>query len=87
MQKVKMERINSPDHYNKYPIEVIEMMVKVFGIEAVYHFCLLNAFKYRMRAGNKPRQNIKLDLEKEAWYLKMAKVYKRPDTGKTDSKF
>ena len=66
-----MEQVNHPAHYNQYPIEIIDMMIVVFGKEATFHFCLLNAFKYRMRAGNK--QNLQEDLDKEAWYLDKAK--------------
>ena len=47
------EQVNHPEHYNQYPVEAIEIMLKVFGMEAVYNFCLLNAFKYRMRLGIK----------------------------------
>jgi len=54
------------------------MMLKVFGIDAVYHFCLLNAFKYRMRIGLKSSTSASYDLAKEKWYLKMAAVYKKP---------
>lgn len=65
------DNVNHPSHYNQYPIEIIDMMVAVFGKEATFHFCLLNAFKYRMRAGNK--QNLEEDLSKETWYLDKAK--------------
>ena len=65
------DNVNHPSHYNQYPIEIIDMMVAVFGKEATFHFCLLNAFKYRMRAGNK--QNLEEDLAKETWYLDKAK--------------
>jgi hypothetical protein len=65
------EQVNHPAHYNQYPIEVIDMMIVVFGKEATFYFCLLNAFKYRMRAGNK--QNLQEDLDKEAFYLDKAK--------------
>lgn len=65
------EQVNHPAHYNQYPIEVIDMMTVIFGREATFHFCLLNAFKYRMRAGNK--SNLQEDLEKETWYLDKAK--------------
>ncbi len=66
-----MEKINHPEHYNNYPIEVIDMMLKVFGKEKVINFCYINAFKYRMRIGLK--DNIQQDFEKEQWYLKKAK--------------
>ena len=75
------KKVNHPDHYNQYPVEAIEMMVKIFGMEAAYHFCLLNAFKYRMRLGIKSLDlaEIQNDIDKEAWYLKMAAVYRRPE--------
>ncbi len=65
-----MSKTNHPKHYNQYPIETIEMMVRVFGKERVKDFCLINAFKYRMRLGLK--DDIQTDLEKEKWYLEKA---------------
>lgn len=62
-----MSKVNHPPHYNAYPIETIDMMVAVFGRERVRDFCLINAFKYRMRMGLK--SDIQEDLEKEQWYL------------------
>ena len=67
------EAVNHPPHYNQYPVETIQMMYSIWGAEAVYHFCLLNAFKYRMRAGEKG--DAAQDLEKERWYLNEAKKY------------
>lgn len=58
-------------HYNQQPIEVIDMMLAVYGKEAVIHFCLLNSFKYRMRAGHK--DNAIKDIDKAVWYEKKAK--------------
>jgi hypothetical protein len=66
----KYEEVNHPQHYNNYEVEVIDMMERVFGREATASFCLLNAFKYRMRAGTKPGQSVTKDLDKEQWYLK-----------------
>lgn len=65
------EEINHPERYNQYDIEVIEMMVKIWGIEAVKTWCKLTAFKYRMRLGHK--DNIEQDLAKEDWYLNYRK--------------
>lgn len=65
----KYEEVNHPQHYNNYDVEVIDMMERVFGREAVITFCKLNAFKYRMRAGTKPGQSADKDLNKERWYL------------------
>ena len=62
--------INHPKHYNQYPVEVIDMMIRIFGEEQTRTFCLLNAFKYRMRVGHK--DDIQDDLAKEKWYLDKA---------------
>ena len=61
------EEINNPAHYQTPDgNQVIDLMRKLYGIEAVYHFCLLNAFKYRMRAGKKGDPS--KDIEKAIWY-------------------
>lgn len=65
------EKVNHPKHYNQYPIEVIDMMVGIWGVEKTKEFCLMNAFKYRMRLGHK--DNIEQELKKEQWYLDKAK--------------
>jgi hypothetical protein len=67
---IQME-INHPKHYNQYPVEVIDMMIRIFGEEQTRTFCILNAFKYRMRIGHK--DDIQDDLAKEKWYLDKAK--------------
>jgi hypothetical protein len=67
--------VNNPKHYNRYPIEVIEMMTSVWGIENTISFCYMNAFKYRMRVGHKDA--IEQDLAKEEWYLLKAKELER----------
>lgn len=58
--------VNGPAHYNG--TEVIDKMVEDDGPEAVRHFCLLNAKKYRARAGKKPGNSAEQDLAKAAWY-------------------
>lgn len=63
------ESIDHPKHYNLYPIETIDMMVKIWGKKATASFCELNAFKYRMRIGLKPGEHTNSDLMKEKWYL------------------
>ena len=65
------ENIIHPVHYNQYPKEVIDMMVDVFGTANVIQFCIINAFKCRMRLGHKG--NIQEDIAKEKWYLGKAK--------------
>ena len=47
-------------------MECIDEMILVFGKEAVKHFCLCNAWKYRYRAADK---NGEEDLKKSDWYL------------------
>lgn len=64
------EAVEHPKHYNSYPIEVIDMMLSIWGKENTINFCLMNAFKYRMRLGLK--DNIEQDLAKEQWYLNKA---------------
>lgn len=71
------EQVNHPDHYNDYDVEVIEMMERIFGHEAVINFCRLNAFKYRMRAGHKDGNSLEQDLKKERWYLDYIKNHKK----------
>ena len=41
------------------------MMERIFGIEETMSWCKLNAFKYRMRAGEKPTSTVEKDLKKE----------------------
>lgn len=63
----KEDVVNHPKHYKKYPVETIDMMEAIWGKEKVAIYCLLNAFKYRMRMGMK--DDIKQDMAKEEWYL------------------
>ena len=72
----RREEVNHPDRYNQYPIEVIEMMVAIWGKEAVKQWCEITAFKYRMRLGHK--DNVEQDLAKEQWYLNYAKTLEKP---------
>lgn len=60
------EEINHPDRYAGGKFECIEVMVDVFGADAVKHFCILNAFKYIWRAEKK---NGVEDIKKAVWYL------------------
>ena len=66
--------VNHPEHYTAYPVEVIDMMVAIWGKEKVATYCEINAFKYRMRVGRKNTGNTTLqDFKKEEWYLNKAK--------------
>lgn len=50
------------------------MMVAIFGKEAVRQYCLITAFKYRMRLGHKDA--VDQELKKEKWYLDKAEELK-----------
>ena len=67
------EMVNSPVHYNRYSVEVIEMLRRIYGTEATALFCEMTAFVYRMRMGTKPDNPIEQELAKEAWNLNKAK--------------
>lgn len=71
--KNKKEQVNHPAHYKKNGKECIECMEEEFGPLAVYHFCLLNAFKYNWRAGFKDGNSTEQDLAKAKWYENYAK--------------
>lgn len=60
------EEINHPTRYAGGKYECIDVMVDVFGVDAVKSFCKLNAFKYLWREQNK---NGVEDLQKASWYL------------------
>ena len=63
--------ISKPKHYNREgAMESIDEMELIFGKEAVKHFCICNAWKYRYRAADK---NGAEDLAKSDWYLRKYK--------------
>ena len=66
--------IINPTHYKNYSVEVIEMMIKIWGKKQTAQYCEMNAYKYRMRAGTKPGNSAEQDLEKEKWYLQKAEA-------------
>ena len=85
-EQEKQEDLTNPLYYQSYPVEtidMIDMMVRIFGKEAVRQHCLCTAFKYRMRLGRKgadgktvevaPYDVIQKDMAKEQWYLNKAK--------------
>ena len=57
--------VNHPSHYASGGIECIDAMEAAYGIEAVMHFCMCNAFKYQWRFNKK---NGVEDLKKAQWY-------------------
>ena len=63
----------NPSHYKNSGKEVYKMMINVWGLENYLLFCEMNAFKYRMRLGNKPDNSIEQEFSKIEWYENMAK--------------
>ena len=63
-KKEIQDNVNHPAHYQGKN-ECIDVMVAMFGKEAVKHFCMCNAYKYRFRADKK---NGAEDIEKAEWY-------------------
>lgn len=62
------ENVNHPAHYQKEGRkECIEEMLDKFGVEAVKHFCLLNAYKYEYRHEMKGGTE---DIAKAEWYMR-----------------
>jgi hypothetical protein len=76
MENKEYEHVNHPNHYNTFSKEVIDMMVDIWGIEKTIAFCEMNAFKYKMRMGDKPNQPLEQDAKKAKWYLDKAKELK-----------
>ena len=67
MTAMKSDMVNHPSHYNQPGRkECIEEMLDQFGVVAVRHFCLLNAYKYNYRHSMK---NGAEDIQKAEWYM------------------
>ncbi len=75
-KETEYEMVNHPSHYNQYDIEVIDMIIRIWGPEAAALWCDITAFKYRMRMGTKPGNSIEQDIKKEQWYLNKSKEIK-----------
>lgn len=71
--KAKEEKVNHPNYYNRYSVEVVEMARRIWGDEAMKTAAEITAFIYRMRAGVKPDNPIGQDLAKEEFWLNYAK--------------
>ena len=72
-KETEYEMVNHPSHYNQYDIEVIDMIIKIWGAEEGALWCDIPAFKYRMRMGTKADNSIEQDIKKEQWYLNKAR--------------
>ena len=61
-----VDMVNHPSHYETGKFECIDVMVEVFGREAMMSYCKINAFKYLYRCD---RKNGSEDIAKANWYL------------------
>lgn len=62
------ETVEHPSYYYANGIECIDVMRQIYGMQAVYDFCLCNALKYLWRVKGKHSDPLP-DLKKSAWYL------------------
>lgn len=76
-KETEYEMVDHPSHYNQYDIEVIDMIIRIWGPEAAALWCDITAFKYRMRMGTKPDNSIEQDIKKEQWYLNKSKEIRK----------
>lgn len=82
-RKSQPEMVNHPPHYQAGGLECIDVMEKLFGIDWVYHFCVLNAFKYQWRCNNKGKTVE--DFRKAIWYNnKAVELLERMEGGATN---
>lgn len=68
------DMVNHPQHYTQSEKETIEEMVILFGYDATIKFCVLNAYKYKVRAPFKGK--MEEDLKKADWYINKAEELK-----------
>ena len=67
------DKVNSPDYYNRYSVEVVEMARRIWGDDAMKTAAEITAFIYRIRMGTKPDNPIEQDFDKEMWWLEYGK--------------
>lgn len=69
-ERGNMTESNKTDHppYYQGSYECIDLMREIYGDEAVRHFCICNAYKYRFRAGAKQTETAQDDIKKAEWY-------------------
>lgn len=74
MEMGKINRnVEHPHYYSQEGRrECIEEMRIVFGDAAVRQWCVMTAYKYRYRTGNKEGNSAEQDNKKAEWYLDYA---------------
>lgn len=68
------EKVNHPNHYNRYSVEAVEMARRIWGDEALKTAAEITAFFYRMRMGLKPENSVEQELAKEEFWLNYSKT-------------
>lgn len=64
------EQVNHPSHYNTPGRkECIVEMEEQYGLVNTAIFCLMNAYKYLYRAGEKADNSQEQDINKARWYF------------------
>lgn len=64
---IQPSSVDHPSHYQG-EYECIDLMREIYGDDAVRNFCIINAYKYRFRAGKKQGETAQSDLDKADWY-------------------
>lgn len=83
VKMMKNDNVNHPEHYaNSCSLGRIDAMLIAYREQAVYNFCICNAFKYLWRHKNK---NDLEDLYKADWYIKKAKGIREECNNSDDS--
>jgi hypothetical protein len=80
-----MEQVNHPRHYQvNGRKECIVEMEERYGVSETITFCLMNAYKYLYRAGNKDNNSYEQDINKARWYFDYANklIQKNPSVSK-----
>ncbi len=73
----QQEQVQHPSHYSQEGRrECIEEMKLMFGTEHLYWWCVMTAYKYYYRAGNKDGNTAEQDRSKAEFYLKYAEGLK-----------
>ena len=71
-----MENVNHPAHYNQEGRkECIYEMVDMFGYQYTIEWCIITAYKYYYRAGEKENNSFQQDISKALWYLGWAREH------------
>jgi hypothetical protein len=66
----EVEKAVNPSHYKQFSVETIDMMERIWGIEALILHCEMTCFKYKMRSGKK--DDVVQEQKKADWYLNKA---------------